>query len=168
MTITEIEDALYAWISGQTVSEVIFSHQNSPRPTTSYVLINFLTGVNLSTSDVNSVLQVDDSIDNTYSNAKQVVLSINTFYSGAYQLAEDIRNSIDKVTVNDQLYSAGLGYVDSTDVQRLPELVDEEWEERAQFDITFNYRSEVTENIETIQKVQITNELDGTTTTIGD
>lgn len=166
MNITDIENAIRDWIVTETSVETIFAYPNAPRPKTQYVLVNMLTTSREGTHETIGEIQPNFSTVNEYSSQKQVFVSINTYYTGAFQLAEEIINSLNKVTVYEDLYAKGLGYVVTSDIQKIDELIDENWEERAQFDITFNYRSSTTETIETIQKVELTNELDGTTSII--
>lgn len=168
MTIATIENAIYAWIFGLLGFKTIFAYPNAGRPTTSYVLVNVITDTQTGTEETESTFLIDESIDNIYSSLNEITISINVYYAGAYQKAIDIKKSLMKVTVTDQIWNAGLGYVSATAIQKIPELIDKRWEERAQFDLVFNVRETTTENIETIQKVELTNEIDGTTITIGD
>jgi len=166
MTNTEIENIMYGWINGLLSMTAIFAYPDAPRPTSSYVLINFLTDTKLGTHETDGVLQVDDSTNNTYSSMNQTTFSINTYYDGAYQKAVDIQKSLMKLTVEEYLFDNGLGFIEMTQIQKIPELIDKKWEERAQFDISFSVRRETTENIETIKKFEIENEIDNTTTII--
>ncbi len=169
MTITEIETALYDWIYGELGITTIFAYPSAPRPTTSYALINVYSFTELGTEETKSTLLIDKSADVVRSIPKDVVISINIFYAGAFQYANTLTNSIDKVTVKEALYTAGLGYLKHTTVTKIPDVINKTWEERAQFDITFMVRSSTgaDENIETIQKIELTNEIDGTTVIIG-
>lgn len=166
MTVTEIEDAIYSWINGVLGIAAIFAYPNAPRPKTSYAYINVFQHINRSTRGYESEELIDESIDNTYSHMQEVIVSINTFYSGAYDLAMTIFNSVDRADVRETLWAAGLGIGPVTVPEKIPEIIDWKYEERARFDMSFFVRSEVTENMATIKKIQITNELDSTTTII--
>lgn len=168
MNINEVEDALYAWTSDTLNIETIFAYPNVGRPTTSYVVFNVFGDTSNGTYEKTGIELSDDSIDVTYSSLNQIVVSVNIYYNNAYQVAKNIKNSLMRMDVQEQLWEAGLGYVSTTNIQKIPEAIDGVWEERAQFDITFNIRENVTSNIEAIRKVEVTNELDGTTTTIGE
>ena len=168
MTITEIENVIYAWINGLLGMKVIFAYPNAGRPAASYVLINILTDIQNGTEETDRTLLIDESINNIYSSLNSITVSINTYYSGAFQKAIDIRKSIMTVSVEDQLWAAGLGYVSATNIQKIPEQIDKRWEERAQFDLVFNVRENTTENIASIKQIELTNEIDNSTTTIGD
>lgn len=163
MNIIQIEDALYNWLNGLLGLEVIIAYPNAPRPTTSYALINIITDSEFGTEES------DGELTPIYASFNQVTISINTYYAASYQSAINIKKSLMKVEVSDQLWEAGLGYATSTQIQKIPELIDKRWEERAQFDIVFNIREETAiETVGQIEKVQLTNEIDGTTTTIGE
>lgn len=163
MIITDIEDAIYTWIQGETGTTTIFAYPDAPRPSTPYTLINFITTVQLGEKETDSTLLPDNSIDNIYSIPNEITLSINCYYDNAFQTANNIIDSIDKVTVQDQLQAAGLGFINATTVTKAPVIIHKQWEERARFDISFMLRSEITENIETIQKIEVTNEINGET-----
>lgn len=161
MTNIQIENAIYGWLNGLLNLTTIFAYPNAPRPTSSYVLINFLTDIQNGTKETEGVLKIDESTDNTYSTFNTVTLSINTYYDGAFQNATNIKNSLMKLAVEEYLYGAGLGYIEATQIQKIPEQIDKKWEERAQFDISFSVRREITENIETIKKVEVNNTIIG-------
>lgn len=166
LNIIDIENALRVWVAGVTGLETIFAHPNAPRPGVSYVLINLLQNTSVGIRESESTLLGDTSIDVDYSNVELLMVSINVYYAGAYQLATKLKDSLGRITVTDQLFTAGLGYSKAGDVRDIPERINKQWEERGQFDCFFFTRSSDEENIETIQKVEITNELDGSTTTI--
>lgn len=166
LNITNIEDALYTWVTDVAALATIFAHQNSPRPTDPYVLINILQSTPLGREESEATLQIDDSIDVDYSNVEELFVSINTYYSGAFQTATKLKDSLGRITVQETLFGSGLGYLRTGAVLDIPEEINENWEQRGQFDCFFSVRSLDEENIETIQKIEITNELDGTTTII--
>lgn len=161
LNITTIEDALYDWVYEISGVTTIFAHPNAPRPKTSYVLINLFQNIPLGVEETQYEEGADETTDVDYSNIEVLSVSINTYYTGAYQLATKLKDSLGRVTIQDNLFSAGIGYSRAAAVQEIPEEINKQWEERAQFDCFFFARSLDEENIETIQKVQITNELDG-------
>lgn len=163
MNIVQIEDAIYNWINGQLGKQAIFAYPNAPRPTTPYVLINLFQIIQNGTEEGVGELQPDKSTNNTYSTLKEVTISINTYYAGALQSAHDIRNSLSLTAVLDQLWIDGLGFLNAGNIQYLPEEIDSIFEQRAQFDITFAIRTEVIENIASVQNIELTNEIDETT-----
>jgi len=168
LNISNIEDALYAWVSAVSSKTAIFAHPNAPRPTSEYILINYFLTTPLGVAEYKADLLPDDSVDMDYSNVEEISVSINTYYSGAYSLATKLKDSLARVTITDALFAAGLGYLRATSIQEIPEEINKQWEERAQFDCFFSVRSLDEENIETIQKVEVTNSIndDGDTVII--
>ena len=166
LNITNIENTLYAWVSEVTELATIFAHPNAPRPTTPYALINIIQSEPKGIAGHKETLLLDDSIDVEYSTLEEIFVSINTYYSGAYQLATKIKDSLGRITIQEQLLAGGLGYMSAGSVQDIPEEINKKFEERGQFDCSFLTRSLDTENIETIQKIEVTNEIEDTTTVI--
>lgn len=159
----EIEDAIYAWINGILGMAAVFAYPNADRPATSYVLINVLSNTQ------NGTKESDGNETPVYSSFNQITVSVNTYYDGAFQKAIDIKNSLMRIDVNESLWGSGLGYVSATQTQKIPEEINKRWEERAQFDIVFNIRETTdSENIGQIETVELTNEVDETTTIIGE
>lgn len=166
LNIVNIENAIRVWAYGVSGIKTIFAHPNAPRPITPYVLINIIQNTPIGIREHQDTLLGNKSIDIDYSNVEELFVSINTYYAGAYQTATKLKDSLGRVTVTDQLFAAGLGYKNATTVNDIPEEINKQWEQRAQFDCFFFTRSLDEENIETIRKIEITNELDNTTITI--
>lgn len=166
ININALEDALYAWITGVSTLEVIFAHPNAPRPTSPYVYLNIYQSTQIGWKESSSILLIDNSIDVSYSGFEEIAVSINTYYDVAFRNATQIKDSLERVTVTEQLFAAGLGYKNSSSVREMPEIVNMTYEPRAQFDCFFHVRSLDTENIETIQSVELTNEIDNSTTIV--
>lgn len=166
LNIDAIENALRVWAAGVTGIEVIFANPNAPRPLTPYVLINVFQNSVIGTREAESTLKIDDSADIDYSNVELLSVSINTYYANAYMLATKLKDSLGRVTATDQLFAAGLGYSRAGTVQYIPEIINNQWEDRGQFDCFFFTRSLDEENIETIQEFEITNEIDESTVII--
>jgi len=159
LNIVNIENAIRVWAFGISGIETIFAHPNAPRPITPYVLINIIQNAPIGIQESELTLLGDDSVDIDYSNVEELFVSINTYYAGAYQTATKLKDSLGRVTVTDQLFVAGLGYNKATVINDIPEEINKQWEERAQFDCFFFTRSLDEENIETIQKVEMTNNI---------
>ena len=165
INITNIENELYGWLS-QIDSKCIIANPNAPRPSdtlysTIHVMGSFPQGV---AETIMTFKAIDYSADAQHSDVEEVMVSINTFYEGSFQLASQLKDSFVKLSAYDYFSSNGLlGYLRSSDVRDLTVEVNKRMEERAQFDCFFTTRSLETENIETIRKIELTNELDDTT-----
>jgi len=166
LNIVTIEDAIYTWVNGVTGIQTIFAYPNAPRPSTSYALINFFNILPVGNKEQKGELLGDNTANIDRSDVSDISISINVYYSGAYQIATQLADSLFRVTVLEDLYAQGLGFKNAGVIQKIPEQIDKQWEERAQFDCSFYARTLDTENLNTIAKVQLTNEIDGTTTII--
>jgi len=163
-----IENELYGWIV-KIDPRCIIANPNAPRPldalySTLHIIGTFPQGV----AETRGIYKANDqSIDMKYSDVEEVMVSINTFYSGAFLLATSIKDSFIKLAAYDYFTTNNLlGYLRSSDVRDLTTGIDKHWEDRAQFDCFFATRSLEMENIEVIRKVELTNKLDGVTTII--
>lgn len=159
LNITNIENALYYWVSTVSGLATIIAHPNAPRPTTAYVTIHIPQSTPIGVAESNSVVLPDNSIDVDYSNLEELFVSINVYKGSAQTVATTLKDSLARVTVTDQLFSEGLGYLRSSSVREIPDVVNKKYENRSQFDCFFSIRSLDSENIETIQKVEITNNI---------
>lgn len=166
VNIAAIEKALYDWVKAAISMETIFAHQNAPRPVGQFALVNLVQNTAIGHCESDLVRQGDDSIEVEYSHVYNLMASINVFRGDAFSKVVALRDSICKITVKDDLWAAGLAFVTTSDVRDIPDVTDKNWEERAQIDFFFHIRSLEGETINEIKKVEITNELDGSTTIV--
>jgi len=162
LNITYIEDTIADWIEGVTGGLVIIAKPSKERPKVQYTAINVIQNTQVGMYDQEGDLQPDDSVDMSYSNLEDVMVSINTYYDDvytAYELATLIKDSLDRTTVHETLWGAGLGFSRVTDVQDIDEEIQKKFEKRGQFDCYFYTRSLDIENIETIKKIELTNNI---------
>ena len=178
LNITSIEDALYNWIN-EVVDDsrwaIIFAHQNKPLPNKPLILINILEIIPRGIAEPEYTLQPDDSTDIDWSNLEELFISINVFKDMTTDpaitnltMTTKLKDSLNRVTITDALYASGLGYNRASEIRDIPEEINKEWESRSQFDCYFFVRSLDNENIATIQKIEITNNIndDGDTVII--
>lgn len=167
INITNIENTLVSWLELAVLGlKVIIANQNKPRPVdpTLYATIHIMQSDPQGVAETDMTFVPDDfSVDVDYSNVEELMVSINTFRAGSYQLATQLKDSLAKVTVHDLLTDGGLGYLRTGGVRDLTIEVNKKLEERGQFDCFFSTRSLESENIETIRKIEVTDELDGST-----
>lgn len=171
-----IEEALQKWVKKELCIESIFAHQNAPRPEDQYALINLVgnTVIGHCESLATAVDPVSPetvrTINLEHSNVWHLMASINVYRGGqkggAFSQVVKLRDSICKITVKDQMWDDGLAFIETSDVRDIPEVIDKEWEQRAQIDFFFYVRSLDEESINEIKEVELTNEIDGSTTTI--
>lgn len=167
LDITAIQKSLHDWVSIELGLKTIFAHQDGPTPTVQYALINILQASEIGHCEADEgSRQVDLTIDMEYSGLYNIMVSINVFRDDALSKIIKLRDSVCKVSVKEDLWADGLAFINTSDVRDVPDVVDKSWEQRAQIDFFFHVRSLVTENIDEIKKIELTNKIDGTTTTI--
>ena len=158
MNYTEFENIIYGWINGIVGANVIFADQSPPRPeqwpNKLYVTVKIIDDGVVGTEE-NELIEEGGEITNTYSSLSDIMVSINTFYTGARQLAKDIVKSLDSIIVKDYLWGKGLGIGAVSRIRSIPLVINSRWEERAQFDINFYVRNINTETLQTIEKIEV-------------
>jgi len=78
-----------------------------------------------------------------------------------------LRSSLDKILTQDYFNGLDIGILQASDIKRVPEQIGESWENRSQCDFFFHITVLSTDaDISEIKKIELTNEIDGTTTII--
>lgn len=175
LNITTIETTIRAWIATITAREVIFTHPTvmlaggtgmAPlRPSVPYVLVHLMITTPQGVAEHIDAAGANDTVDVDYSNLEEVVFSINVMrddaVATAFTEATKIKDSLDRITIVEQLYTGGLGVIRAEAVKDVTIEIDKPWEPRAQFDCSFYTRSLDEENIEQIKKIQLINKVEG-------
>jgi hypothetical protein len=163
---TALENAIYEWITDTVGGTVILADQSAPRPVEPYTMFN-----------ISSILPVgfpgklltdfpDDQVQIDYSETYNLSISINFYRTGALGKASALRDSLNEVLVVESLVKKGLFPISTSDIRHIPEVVKKIMEERFQMDVSLYIRSSMSEIIEQIKKIEITNGLDETTVII--
>lgn len=167
MTTNDLLDAIYNWCSTELASvrwqiayinDAPFDLKNNPA---GIGVINLIY-----TQDVGQDISVltynpqGDDFTQTIDKPKYCTFSINIYGNDSYNIAERLRTSVFFESVNNAFVSAGLGYISSSDVKNLTQLVSTNYEKRAQFDITFYVNFEYNKNIERMVEVRVRGDFD--------
>lgn len=166
INIISIENALYDWIFTVTNTETILADPNAPRPLGAYLTFKIINANSIGTHGENSTLLVNKSIDIEASKIYDISVSINAFRANSFENLSKLVDSISKISIIEDLTSNGLYYISESDIRHISVDVKKEIEERHQVDFNFYIRSSSADNIESIQKIEITNEISGDTTII--
>lgn len=114
---------------------VIFYEPNAPRPTVPYVslYLNSIVAVNQdwTEAEADSMGTVDMKGD------RQFTLQVQGYGGDPLTVLENIRTSLQKQTVLDTLRANGIAFYQSLNIGDITELVDSQFERRAQLDILF-------------------------------
>lgn len=114
---------------------VIFFEPNAPRPTVPYVslYLNSIVSVNQdwTEAEADSTGTVDMKGD------RQFTLQVQGYGGDPLTVLENIRTSLQKQTVLDNLRANGIAFYQSLNIADITDLVDSLFERRAQLDILF-------------------------------
>ena len=132
-----VKNNLYAWAITVVPSgmPVIYWQPNAPRPSVPYVTL-FLTSVvavnqDWSAADADNTGTIDMKGD------RQFTLQVQAYGADPLTVLENIRTSLQKQTVLDTLRANGIAFYQSLTINDITELVDSQFERRAQLDILF-------------------------------
>lgn len=166
LNIDQIGESIRQWIETVTSLQCIFADENGPRPTDPYLSIKVKDTDSLGEGETSSTPLPDYSIDIEHSNIHELKASINAYRGSAFQELTKLVSSLDHFSTLDYFTAADIGIGRVGSPVDIPDVVNKNNEARAQIDLFFHVRSLSTENIEGIKQVEITNEIDGTTTII--
>lgn len=132
-----VRENLYNWaiLVVPSGTPVIFYEPNAPRPIVPYVTLylNSVTAINQdwSSTEADSIGVINMKGD------RQFTLQIQAYGNDPLTLLENIRTSLQKQTVLDNLRASGIAFYESLTINDISELVDSKYERRAQLDILF-------------------------------
>jgi hypothetical protein len=156
-TRANIETAVLAWLEAATSETVIFAEQGKPRPSTPYLTAKVGNIVSFGQDDRRGMTDpgAPSYATQTYRGDREINVSVQAFGSGAMDLARAAANALRTETTRAQLATAGLchrGVVPA--VNELTELLETDFEERAQFDATLAFGEEYTDTVPLIEDVE--------------
>ena len=166
-----LEKVLGDWIEGAVNAETILAHPNAPRPNGQYAIYHVIQAAQQGNPDSSYSADAPPepevrTVTAQHSNLYNLMVSVNLYRDDAFFKATALRDSTLLITVKDALWKGGLAFIESSEVRDIPEEVDKKWESRAQIDFFFYAVSLETETVNEIKTVELTNEIDGSTTTI--
>jgi hypothetical protein len=150
-TITEIRNALYAWVSGQTSLTVIWRFANAPQPARPYVTLRMLP-----LADVGYDWHGDPDAQGDAETFKDRVFAAEIEVHGeaqpyganvALSELEQIKRSLQMVTVTDILSAAGLAPMDTSPSEERSAIRRLDFEARYAFQARFGVTQEGTESV---------------------
>lgn len=132
-----VRQNLYAWAITVVPPgmPVIFYEPNAPRPIVPYLslYLNSIVAVNQdwSSSNADSAGSIEMKGDRNFT------LQVQSYGNDPLTVLENIRTSLQKQTVLDTLRANGIAFYQSLTINDITELVDSQFERRAQLDILF-------------------------------
>lgn len=137
-----VKNGLYTWAVSQVPSgmPVIWWQPNGPRPVVSGVNVPYITLFIQSVTAVNQDWSAPEADINGVINMKgdrNFTLQIQGYGADPLTLLENIRTSLQKQTVLDTLRASGIAFYQSLTINDITDLVDSQFERRAQLDVLF-------------------------------
>ncbi len=132
----DVKQTLYNWVITQVPlgMPVIFYMPNSPRPEVPYIslYLNSITQVNRDYAATNS----DSFGVVNMKGDRQFTVQVQGYGNDPLTVLENIRTSLQKQSVLDILRSGGIVYYSSLGINDITALIDSQFEQRAQLDLS--------------------------------
>lgn len=156
MGLEAVRTALYTWMQRETGLTIIFAEQSKQRPQLPYGSIKF----------VNPAVRVGgrDEIriqgeNSTVVGQRTTLASLNIFGKNANDVMSKLLTSLDRPDVIDLFSEAGMSHVGETGPNDLTELMETQYQERSQMDLSLMYTDTQDAKLGFIESVEITNEV---------
>lgn len=165
-----IECAIYDWVTGKVGWEAIWEDQNLPAPDYPYLSLKRSAvrregGKPEIRTSTDLGRPLGEEIELLATSPVQFTLTVQAFMdeaSGAndpnvnsVQTATKLQASLGQLSVQSQLFQAGLSIIEELPVQDISEVVNGEFLNRAAFDVRFRTASVMTERTGFIEKVEV-------------
>lgn len=150
-----LKNSLYSWAVANVPSgmPVVYYFPNAPRPTVDYVslLLSTLEQIGWDfrpepENDDGDVEQVGD---------RELVVQIQAYGGQVFNVLENLRTSLQKVTVLDSLRANGIVFVSWYPIQDITDLIDSRFEQRASMDVRFRLANVYDDVLGTIAQVEL-------------
>lgn len=149
---TDIESAVMVWVNSLSLGvSIVWLDQNFPRPAVPYVGLRVAELRNIHHDFIGNP---DDTGDASVNGDREIVLHVETFGDTAFDLANTIRRSLEKYSVNFSLQCDGLSFKDSDNLIDLSELLDNKIEKRYRLNLVFHARETQTDDVGIIETVR--------------
>lgn len=101
-----------------------------------------------------------DNFDEEILTPREFVFSFNIYGPNSFDFADQLQASIYRKSVANLFNTYGVGYISQTQVRDLTSLVSAKFEQRAQFDITFNVETSYTKAIDRMVQISVKGDID--------
>lgn len=135
----DLQLALYNWISDVTGVTVIWSYANAPQPQLPYITLNIL---NIDSTGPDYETPPNDSAAAALFGNRELTLEVNYYGAGGINVLENLRSSTKQFDIEEDLYAAGLCFIDRGLSTNLTFLQDSLYEERHMMEFRFRYSNQ--------------------------
>jgi len=156
MTYSEVETAVYNWVSANTTLTVIFADENGPKPDSNYISLK----INSYTMQGQRDYTAPDGITGirTVRIDEDFVLSITSFGIGSQNELQKLKLSLQKESVIVSLATAGLAVRGEETINDISTLIDDVIEKRYIYEVTMGFAHSFTETSGVIETFEITSD----------
>ena len=152
-----IRKAALAALSEFTNPIVIFSHENGPEPSVSYVVINILNIVQQGHHSTSTL--VNDNGTLTFQVAYEVMAQLSFIGSLSGDMSQSFNNNINNNPLTRlELSRNKLGFMRKSQIRRAPQKRETKWVEYHNIDVTFSYVVITDQLIDAVEGVVIADE----------
>ncbi len=159
MSFAVLKQAVYTWFAKETKLPVIWEEQATARPNRPYASLNIITGaVMIGEDDQRSHLTgtaPNQQTQFTWEGLRKLTVSCNIWADNAIDLMADVQGSIRKQSNQNAFILAGIAPTDYTNVQKLSQLFDTRYEDRAQMDVIFQTVHVTVDDAVPVEKVNL-------------
>lgn len=158
MTEQELKFAIYEWLSSELGITVIYADQNAPRPDKPYATIRIISENKLGGNDEGAT--VDDDGIQSFCGQREAAVSLNIYGEDAFDSMKLALNSLSKPSIlEDFFYNDDIAILNKGDILNLTDVLETEFEERAQMDLLVGYAEEYTDDVGYIETVELNEEV---------
>jgi len=156
---TTIENEIKTWIKATTGlydGLVISQNDNHARPVGQYATVRIFDAVKLGHDTYTAIASINNTVNLNYSGVRKIMIGIN-IYRDSIETSQDqmakLVSSFNRLDTAIYFESLNMGIIDSSEVRDLPELVNDNWEERKQCDFFIYVVDDETVNVESIEHI---------------
>ena len=153
LNITAIQDKLYEWVFDETALAVIWLFPNAPRPDLPYISLNILNFVDVHQDFIPAPDPVTGEAE--IAGNREFTLSIQCYGDNALQTMSNLKDSLEKPSIQVLLREENIAFVDSENVINVTTLLDSIFEERAALDVRFRVATGTVDEIGIIEQTNI-------------
>lgn len=132
---------------------VIYYYQNAPRPTVDYVTLYITSTVQIGRDFTQSPLTTAGT--SAMIGDREFTLQIQAYGGDPITILENLRTSLQIVTVLDSLRAQGLVYVDWLAINDITDLINSRYEQRASMDLRWRIAQQYTEQAGAISTANV-------------
>jgi hypothetical protein len=150
---SELREKIYNWVSSNTTLLVIWEEQNAPRPDEAYIgiKINIFSKVGQA-----NALAPDGAGDRIVKYDEDFTLSIKSYGEGTDDDLQQLKDSLQKDSVQQQLIVDGIAVRFDNEVRDISTLIDQTRETRFIYEVFMSFAHDFTENVGLIEDFEYT------------